>query len=127
VALFAAEKHFSPSEIDGLRLAFGNIALADRVLHQHLPFPLEVLGPFLLREKGLFYSPVNDSQKDYIDEKAPHILIRFPEKDDFLPLRQLRKELRNRLMEQGMPQVRGDIIQGSQDEPALVKPGMGNH
>jgi len=72
-ALFAAEKHFSPSEIDGLRLAFGNIALADRVLHQHLPFPLEVLGPFLLREKGLFYSPVNDSQKDYIDEKAPHI------------------------------------------------------
>jgi hypothetical protein len=61
LALFAAKKHFFPSEIDGLRLAFGDIALADRVLHQHLPSPLEVLSPFLLREKGLFYSPVNDS------------------------------------------------------------------
>jgi hypothetical protein len=73
MALFAAEKHFFPSEIDGLRLAFGDIALADRILHQHLTGPVEVLGLFLLREKGPFYNPVNDSQKNYIEEKAPHI------------------------------------------------------
>jgi hypothetical protein len=73
VALFAAEKDFSPPEINGSRLALGKVTLANRVLHQHLSGPVKVLGLFLPRGKGLFHNPIADSQKDYIDENAPHI------------------------------------------------------
>ena len=62
MAFFAAEKQFFPSEINGPRLAFGKVTLADWILHQHLPCPVKVPGPFLLRKKSLSYDPIDDSQ-----------------------------------------------------------------
>jgi hypothetical protein len=73
VTFLAAEKDFLPFEINGPSLAFGNIALANRVLHQHLSRPVKVWSLFLPGEKSLSDHPGDDSKKDYIDENPPHI------------------------------------------------------